>query len=420
MRILHVADGESAGGGAPGGEPAIETPVTGEAALESAISKLYPGDAEAKPDLKKPETTKQPEAKAEGETIDLSHTEDSPKPEEVEAAKAEGLTVDEYRAARQAEQERTDAITAKTGETLEEIYAREDAEGKQTDLETAKPKGAARTFTQDEVERTIQKRLRHLAEENTDLKRQLAEKPAAAGAAGNPLANVTDPAQLAEARVNAEEGLQFTQRMIQQLGYAPARVEKQLRALAAKNEAVAAKFIKTVNDEDREDFSVERMAEVLDESEGLLRAQLRAVPEREAFLKERANVSKLMQEPELKKALPWMYDEESDERAQFTQLTKLPQLAGHPRGEYLAAALMLGFKQLAPVIKQIADRQAGKKPGANGAVKLRLKSRLPGTGSVGGRVSDTSGLAAKIRKMESSKSPEDAADVVAEVFRRGK
>ena len=200
-RILRMADAATAAGAGAG-----KTVETGKSPLETAIAKVFPEESEpaaaAAPD--KPETPK-PGEKPPGETDDLSPTEkaDSEKqkaaaPEEdaaalAERAKARGVTPEQQKADEATEQSRLEAIAAKTGETFEQIYEREEKDGKPTELEAGKP---AKTFSQEEVEATVQKRVKNLAAENERLKAELAAKPAAT--TGGPLEGVTDEAKLGE------------------------------------------------------------------------------------------------------------------------------------------------------------------------------------------------------------------------------
>lgn len=370
MRILRIADAETAGGGS-----AIKTVETGKSALETVISKVFPEGDEPAPEggapEKKPETQKQPEGekKPEGETVDLSQKREGDEtPEqkqqreavEAEEAKAAGMSVEDFRTAQNAEKERTDAITAKTGETLEQIYEREDKDGKLTDPEAAPAK--RKTFTQDEVEGLVSRRVKKLASENEDLKRQLAEKPV-----------VTAQTDFDQMETAAQSGLDQADDLLEQLRTAPDDVESVLR--------------KWMGDKaNNADLSVNGMRQIIRNAKRGFERQLQdAAQGRQQFKTIRQNVEKLLTEPELAKAIPFVTDSDTEEHAQFQQLRKLPQLASHPRGDYLAAALVVGMKQLSPAIKQIADRQSGKRTSQRDVptVKLRLKSNFAGTSRPG-------------------------------------
>jgi hypothetical protein len=366
------------------------------------VNKLFPEGVGDEPGAE-PGTAKQPEPGGEGGTIDLSQAPSGGAPgetpeqkqqreaDETTEAQAAGMTVAEYREAHAAEKGRTDAIAAKTGETLEEIYRREEAEGKPTDLEAAgKP---AKTFTQDEVESTVQKRVKKLARENEDLKQQLAARPTAA-----------TPDTFEATETATQSGIDRVDDLFDLMRDEPQKVEAELRKMLGTNAPA--------------EMTPEYMRGVLRRTKRGLEGQLADVAaQRQKFTTERQSVEKLLAEPEMAKAVPFIADEDSEEHAVWQTLRKSPQLKNHPRGDYLAVAVLLGIRQLTPTIRQIADRQAGKKPAAGATVKLKIRSKMPGTGSPGGRGSDATGLAAKVRGMKTS---DDAADVVAEVFGHGR
>ena len=268
------------------------------------------------------------------------------------------MSVEDFRAAHTAEKERTDAITAKSGETLEQIYAREDKDGKLTDLETAgKP---AKTFTQDEVEATVQKRVKNLATENERLKAELAAKPVAA--TGGPLDAVSDPTKLAEAEQTAQSGLEQADDLISQLRDDPEGVEQVLRKYLGESagtvlgETPDANLMRTILRNAKEGF----------------RNTLKAVPQRKAFLDARAKA-----EPIAKKVHPWLSDPE-DERTAMVQrfVQQMPALKQNPAWDYWLGCAVTQHLALMASAKKSA-------PGGGPQVKLRLKSALPGTSRPG-------------------------------------
>ena len=343
MRILRIADAVTAGG-----TPAAKTVEPSKTALAEVIAKVFPDDPGEQTTTK--ETQPQPKAGAEGGTTDLSQTQPpADEPAEVTAeieaaAKERNVTPEQHRNDLATEQARIDAITAKTGETLEQIYEREEKEGKPTDLNAENLKAETlKKFSQEELEATVQKRVRTLASENEDLKRQLAAKPV-----------VATPDTFEQMEANAQTGLDQAEDLMEQLRSEPDGVAEVLRKWLGANA-------------DKADLSPAGMRTILRNAKRGFEKTLGDVnQQRQQHQAERANVQQLLKEPELVKALPFMADEESDEHAQYVQLTKLPQLANHPRGEYLAAALMIGFEKLKPLIGQIADRKNGKVP-KNGA-----------------------------------------------------
>jgi hypothetical protein len=370
MRILRIADAETAG------NKVAETVEAGKSALEASITKLFPEEGDEAPSgapEKKLEAGKQPDAKADGETVDLSqqakpapNNEDKqPTAEEIaaeaEEAKAAGMSVEDFRSAQSAEKERTDAIAAKTGESLEQIYAREDRDGKLTDLESAQPKDA-KTFTQEELEATVQKRVKNLATENAELKRQLAEKVQATPVNG-PLDNVSDPAKLAEAEATAQSGLEQADDLISQLRDDPEGVEQVLRKFLGESA-------------DRMDLSVNGMRQILRNAKEGFRNTLKAVPQRKAYLDARAKA-----EPIAKAYHKWLAEPDDERTVLFNRMaSQMPVLKANPAWDYwLGCAVQMHTQILAAQKK--ADAAKGK---TGSPVKLRLKSAFAGTGRAGG------------------------------------
>lgn len=351
---------------------------TGKSALEASITKLFPDEPDAggtpSGEPKKENesgTVKQPEGdkKPEGETVDLSQkgegdeTPDQKQQREIaeaEEAEAAGMSVEDFRTAQKAEKERTDAIAAKTGESLEEIYAREDKDGKLTDLETAGGK-PAKTFTQEEVDGFVKKRVKNLEAEIVNLKEQVAAKPVAAG--NGPLDGVSDPAKLAEAEATAQSGLEQADDLISQLRDDPEGVEQVLRKFLGESA-------------DKMDLSVNGMRQILRNAKEGFRNTLKAVPQRKAYLEAAAKA-----EPLAKAYHKWLDDPEDERTVLLEKFSRqMPQLKANPAWRYwLGCAVQMHTQILAAQKKAEAAKGKGGAP-----MKLRLKSKMPGTGGAGG------------------------------------
>ena len=368
---------------APGGNGGVPQTVDPKASpLEAAISKVFPEEDGAAPVApEKKEAPKPGEQTPPDGTVDLSQpatpatNEETPEQkqqreaEEVAEAKEAGLPVEEYRTAKAAEQKRLDDIAAKTGETPEQIYAREEKDGKPTDLEAAKT-GEKKTFTQEEMEAVIQKRVKNLAAENEKLKQQLAEKPAVA-AANSPLDAITDPAKLAEAESTAQSGLEQADDLLAQLRDDPEGVEQVLRKYLGEGAANA-------------DLSPAGMRQILRNAKEGFRNTLKAVPQRKAWLDARAKA-----EPIAKATHPWLNDAEDERTRLFHQtVQQMPVLKQNPAWDYWLGHAIQGHLNAVAAAKRAG---AGKGAGAKPAFKLKLKSAMPGTGAAGG--------AAKVGKM---------------------
>ena len=365
---LLNANAEIAGGGG-----AAKTVEPKTSPLEAAISKVFPEESEAAPAApEKKEAPKTGEQTQPDETVDLSQPakpapngEETPEQkqqreaEELAEAKEAGLPVEEYRTAKAAEQKRLDDIAAKTGETPEQISARDEKDGKLTDLEAAKP-GEKKTFTQEEMEAMIQKRVKNLAAENEKLKAELAAKPVVAPA-NSPLDAITDPAKLAEAESTAQSGLEQADDLLAQLRDDPEGVEAVLRKyLGAGAEGM--------------ELTPAKMREMLRNTKEGFRNTLKAVPQRKAWLDARAKA-----EPIAKSVHPWLNDAEDERTRLFHQtVSQMPVLKQNPAWDYWLGHAIQGHLNAVAAANKAG---AGKgKP----AFKLKLKSAMPGTGAAGG------------------------------------
>lgn len=356
-----MAAAETAGGG-----PAATVDQPAKAALEQAVDKLFSDDAAppAKaPDATDPKTAKPPGDKP-GETIDLSQpAKPAPKeeakaqtPEEAEAEKAEAaelkLSVEDYRKAKAEEQSRLEAIAAKTGESFEEIYAREEKEGKPTDLENA-PAKTPKTFTQEEMEAAIQKRVKNLAAENEQLKQQLAEKPAV-----QPIGLDQIEAQAASTQANVDllEDLQadLNRAELREDSEALTSVEQRLRAMLGEGAAKA-------------DFSPAGMRRMLRTAQRTLEQQLQVLPQQRAAYLELQSKT----EARVAEQAAWLKDDTDPRTAFYKEMERvMPGIKATPTWKYWLAA----------AVEQHFAWQT-KKPAGKPALKLKIKSALPGTGT---------------------------------------
>lgn len=295
-----------------------------------------------------------------------------PKPNDAEAEQAElatraqanGVTVEQQAEAETAELARLQTKATQLGLTVEQVAAQE---------ETAAAAGMEKKFSTQDVEAMIQKRIKSLNEENEELKRQVSGRSPAPSQPSGFLATITDPGKLAEIESTASAGMEYTSGLIRRLSYAPQAVEKELRRLADANEQVAAKFTRFENGEMVEDFSTERMAEVLEEHESLFRNQLKAVPQRRKYLEDYAKVHEMAV-----KVQPWMSDPEDPRMVLFKSIEQaFPGAKLSPAWEYWLGAA---------AEKHLERQQALKRNGTPAARpgKFIPKVTFPKTTSRGG------------------------------------
>lgn len=273
---------------------APETKMEGEAGKPAPVAGA-PGGAPAKPanDLP-PENAEQKAEREKAEAGELQKRADE-----------RGVTVEQLRQAETDEVTRLEEVAARTGESFDEIYAREDKGG-------AEPAKAPAGYTQEQVDarvkEVVEKRLKTVNEENAGLKRQLAERGAAAPAGDNPLVSVTSLEKLVEVQQHSKAIVKDANALLQRLNYAPRRVENYFRELAAKVPEVAAVFRAA---DGSEDFGVEKMADVLTGQIEKHSAIVEAAPDRKVFIEAMAKNHQLAM-----KAHPWLENSE-DERTVF-------------------------------------------------------------------------------------------------------
>ena len=342
--------------------------AAGEAILTDALTNAFlePGTRGEQPkgEAGKPAPTGTAAGAAapdpENKNLAPEHNAEQEEAELAARAQANGVTVAEQSQAETDELARLEARAAELGQTVEQVAAGEEAEA------TAK---AGKTYTQEQVEGLILKRVKNLGEENAELKRQLAAKPVAAGPGAGRLDNVNDVAKLAEISAEAREGLKFTGKMIRQLAYAPQAVAEKFQEMAANNPAVAARFR---NEAGEDDFSVARMSAVLEESEENLTAQAEAVPVRQAYLEtyEKSHAVAL-------KVHPWLGDAEDERTIQFRNIERaLPGVKAAASWEYWVACAVERHLEL--------TQAAAKAAPANGKGKFIPKVVFPKSAARGG------------------------------------
>lgn len=332
-------------------------PVTGRAAesvLGEAVKMFLPPDdpqPTVEPAAGKPAPTA-PQPGAEGEEPDKENlppektgADDGGEPETepaaatelsaedqaalAERAKANGVTPEQQLEAEQKELARLEAKAKAEGKTIEEVAADEEAEA---------AKANEKTFTQAQVEELVTKRVKNLAAENADLKKQLAETPVSAAAITGPLAEVNDPAKLAEAQSTAETGAQQAEDLLNELATDPEGVEEQLRKWMGKAADTA-------------DLSPAGMRKILRNARDGFKATLRAVPARQKYLADAAETHAVVL-----KATPWIADETDPRTVMMKQIERaLPGLKQTATWEYWLSAA---------VEKHLERQQAAARPKA--------------------------------------------------------
>ena len=160
----------------------------------------------------------------------------------------------------------------------------------------------------------IEKRVKGLHDEISELKEALAVKGGPAAPAGSEtLAEATSLTKLESMAEQSEAALKSTRAMLRTLTYAPDRVAAQLQALAAKNPELANQFIDPATGE--ADYSPARMGEALAATEEALSARLAAVPARREYLAAAPKAEALAQAEH-----PWLKNEQDKRTMIFRQL----------------------------------------------------------------------------------------------------
>ena len=229
-------------------------------------------------------------------------------------------------------------------------------------------KNTPRSYTQAEVEELITGRVHKLASEITDLKRQLAEagQPRLPETAEDPFVNVFDAAALDRAAGQAREGLNYSTRLLNRLSRNPAGVEQELRALAAKNPEVAERF---KNDAGEDDYSPERMGDVLEGIQQSFAAKVEAAPKRAEWLKVNARV-----EAGVGKIFPWIGRAEDARYGLMQQMERqLPQIKLLPDWKHWLAC---GIERHLQLVEEA--RKAGAARGARKAPPVLPRTARPG------------------------------------------
>jgi len=232
------------------------------------------------------------------------------------------------------------------GEVPEEESEQEETEGTEEDRTEQIPKG-------------LQKRIGQMLGKIRELEGKLAQAAsnAAGGAVGtqrpttSPLDSVTDVGELERREGLAEQVLSEIEPMIARLAYAPAQVEKYLRTsgIALKNEA------------GEEDYSVERMGDLLLNTKAQNAAILKAVPARKAWLQNHAQAH-----AQVVKVKPWVGDASDERHAEMQNiLRQFPGLKSAPNYEYWLACAIEGHRA---TVQQLKAAQNKTRPNGAGAV----------------------------------------------------
>lgn len=286
-------------------------------------------------------------------------------------AEANGVTVEEQAAAEATELSRLEAKAAELNLTVEEVAAQEETDAAK----------AGKTFTQEQVEQLVQKRLKNATAQIADLQAQVNAKVNAAPQDNDPLGMVFDAGKLGQFQEQAAAGLEYTDGLLGKLAYAGARVEKDLRALAKANPQIAEQFRDEAGEED---FSAEKIADVLETAKRDFKETLKAVPKRAAYLKTFSAV-----EAVVKKVAPYLFDVEDEHYGNAQKIVAAkPWLKSSPTWQYDVAAWMEGHKVLQEKLKAAG---AGAKPTTAEKVKFVPKVKFPKTGGRGGGLPPVTG-----------------------------
>ena len=313
---------------------------TGEESVD-----LGNGGPEAGGDSQKPEVVLPTEA---GELAELT-----------QRAKANGVTPEEQHAAEVAELDRLTAKATAEGKTVEQVAAEEEGAGRDT-------RGSGeKTFTQTELEAAIQGRVHKLADENATLRKQLEEarsqKPETGNQAGG-LEGITDAAALTKFKNSQEAALGKVNRLMALLPVNPARVERELREMLGQDAAEM-------------EFTPETLADTLYNAKEQFEGQLKAVPQREAWLAENAKADELVP-----RVIPWIKDPADPRTALFTRFSaQIPGIKVAPAWKYWLGLAVEGHFARLESAQGTRGKEAESKPG-----KFIPKVRFPASGRAGG------------------------------------
>ena len=301
------------------------------------------------------------------------------KPEDLQAidAQAPGFTPEQiaWLDAQEAEAGALNTRAQEAGRTPEEQRAFEQAEA---------AKNTPKSYTQAEVEELITGRVHKLADENADLKRQLAEagQPRLPETAADPFANVFDAAALDRAAGQAREGLNYSTRLLNRLSRNPAGVEQELRALAAKNPEVAERFKNAAGEDD---YSPEHMGDVLEGIQQSFAAKVEAAPKRAEWLKVNSRV-----EAGVAKVFPWIGKAEDPRYSLMQQMERqLPQIKLLPDWKHWLAC---GIERHLQIVEEA--RKNGAASGARKAPPVMPRTARPGGNPPAGRNGEAAAKAA--------------------------
>ncbi len=186
-----------------------------------------------------------------------------------------------------------------------------------------------------EAQAGLNKRIGKLLARITELETKLEERAPApaqpqAETGPSPLDQVTDLNELDRRADQAEGALEEVEMLLAKLPVAPGRVEHWLR-----EQGVILK-----DERGEEDFSPERMADMLGNARAKFRGVSKAVPKRRAWLQEYAAAH-----AQVVKALPWVGDKTDQRYAMMQQiLTNFPGLKTQPNYEYWLACAIRGHQ----------------------------------------------------------------------------
>lgn len=314
------------------------------------------------------------------------------------AAQAEALANEtpEETAARE-EAEAAARAEAIANETPEETAAREaaeaaaqaEAEGAETPEEIAAREGAAREDAEfKKLPIGVQKRIGKLLEKQRALEAQVAsaqqeieaarakvESRPVNGQTSGPLETVTDVNELTMIAQRTEAALDELGSLQKKLTFAPGKVEAFLRS----------QKVELKDGEGNDDYTPERMADVLDDFERGLKQTLRAVPARAQWLQGHAKASVAA-----KQRFPWIGKQGDQRAALLSAMSNAnPAVKAAPDFEYWLACAVEKHMELEQQAKGTsvpaklvpATQTAAAKPVVKPAAAVRVTT--PNTGTVG-------------------------------------
>jgi hypothetical protein len=216
----------------------------------------------------------------------------------------------------------------------------------------------------------------------------------------SPLDSITDPNELAAREANARAGLREAQKQLRMVNAAPRLVENYLRQHG----------VVLQDEQGNEDFSPERMSQVLSNAEDAFYQTLEAVPARRQFLQEYDKAH-----AQVVKVIPWVADKVSENYAYMQQIAaQFPGLKAVPNWEYWTACAINGHNVIQQNLKR---QQATARAGTNGTTRNgRPAARGPVTGAAPSAPPRTPPEAARVNKARERVLKEGSRSSLSEYF----